>query len=461
MLADSDLSDEEEQAPYAYWETKSILELHGAPPPPRSDGAAGLAPPPPARRSSQRSGAPSPSLAVTANGTPKIKRTTTNASLPSPSGSGNLLAAPEDAKALRQKKRRKAAAGKRRAAAAQPEPSGEPFDAKTLEVLSQLAKKMQARAAGNGSPALGRTRAASVAAGSMSKAAQPVKEATGSPVRQATTTNLPAAVTTPLRRTPARTARQQPVQTLLNLSATKAGQARNSPRGSIRKQTPAPVAVSSPVRGAVPPPAAIAQARDVPQPEAPYVGMKKKAEEKEEDNYFDDEDDFAFEAALSQLDVDSLQPTPPPPPPALAPALALATSPATTLQLTETLRADSYDHKPSTTKRAAPILQKAQSMPAAAGSTRSTTASVPPPRSNVCRTTSAPPPLPRVVKLPPAVVSKPPPPPPCSKTARPGGPTPLSAVERSALEELARKEVAALADLDGVDLWDDEDDEPF
>lgn len=162
MLAYSDLS-EEEEAPYAYWETKSILELHGAPPPPRVE-AATLAPLAPPRRPSQRSGAPSPSLAVTANGTPKLKRTTTNASLPSPSGSAILA---DDAKALRQQKRRKPTAGKkRRAAAAQPEPSSEPFDAKTLEALSQLARKIQARATGHGSPALGRTRAASVAAAS-------------------------------------------------------------------------------------------------------------------------------------------------------------------------------------------------------------------------------------------------------------------------------------------------------
>lgn len=160
MLAYSDVS-EEEEAPYAYWETKSILELHGAPPPPRVE-AATLAPLPP-RRPSQRSGAPSPSLAVTANGTPKLKRTTTNASLPSPSGSGILN---DDAKALRQqKKRRKATAGKKRraAATAQPEPSSEPFDAKTLEALSQLAKRIHARATGHGSPALSRTRASSVA----------------------------------------------------------------------------------------------------------------------------------------------------------------------------------------------------------------------------------------------------------------------------------------------------------
>lgn len=152
MLADSDWSEEEEQAPYAYWETKSILELHGAPP---------------LRRPSQRSTAPSPSLAVTANGTPKLKRTTANASLPSPSASASFL---DDAKALRQKKRRRAAAGKKRraavTAAAQPEPSGEPFDAQTLEVLNQLAKKIQARSAGHGSPVPGRTRASSLAAGS-------------------------------------------------------------------------------------------------------------------------------------------------------------------------------------------------------------------------------------------------------------------------------------------------------
>ncbi|TKA52357.1 hypothetical protein B0A53_04826 [Rhodotorula sp. CCFEE 5036] len=447
MLAYSDLS-EEEEAPYAYWETKSILELHGAPPPPRVE-AATLAPLAPPRRPSQRSGAPSPSLAVTANGTPKLKRTTTNASLPSPSGSAILA---DDAKALRQKKRRKPTAGKkRRAAAAQPEPSSEPFDAKTLEALSQLARKIQARATGHGSPALGRTRAASVAAASAAghASAAPVpKPTTRSPLRQATITIDPPdrVATTPLRQTPARAARTKPAgQTLLNLSATKAGRTRNSPSAGVGKSPAAKSATASPARRPPPPsppvPAAVKPAAITPIKPLPV----SKVEEEEED-YFDD-DDFSFEAALSQLDVDSLLPNGPPP----------AAPVPSTSQLSDTLKDDS--------PAAGGGVVVVAPMPRTSSTTRPV--SVPPPgfaaakSASTINSTSKPlKPATGQINRPIAPVGiKPSKGVPLVRTTTSGSKL-KSAAELSALQELARKEIAALAELDGVDLFGDDDD-PF
>ncbi|GAA5863142.1 hypothetical protein JCM3774_001435 [Rhodotorula dairenensis] len=485
MLADSDWS-EEDEAPYAYWETKSVLELHGAP---------RLAAPP--RRPSQRSTAPSPSLAVTANGTPKLKRTTTNASLPSPSASGADLR--DEAKALRQKKRRRAAAGKKRWAA--PEPSAEPFDAETLEVLNQLAKKIQARSAGNGSPALGRTRASSLATASGA-----TNSTARSPLRRATATSTAdIATTTPLRHTPARTARQQQqpaaaaAQTLLNLSATKATRAR-----SIAKPPSASATAGSrsPSTTATLLPTAVNASTDIPdRPVA--VASKKKQVEAEED-YFDD-DDCSFEAALSQLDVTHLVPTPSPQQPTVIAAAVPAPVPApVSSQASDTLKAE--DSAAGAATRAGPHplplppLRKAESLPAPppparAAARRSVPASS---RLNGARPVSAsPPPRPHPSATKPSTAtattstatvgvksapkaffpSQPtraqtvPVPVPVSgagAVAKPlnaslvrttSAPKLLSATERSALEALARKEMAALAELDDVDLWADDD--PF
>lgn len=168
-----DGSDDEDEGCYVVWKSTSVLETCGALLPPPSEAGS-------ARRPSERSGAPSPSFgtdsgATTATGTPKPKRTTAAASLPSPSAAS---VGGEASQALRQQKRRKApsAASRRRTAASAPIPSGEPLDARTLEMVAQLGRKIQARSVAYASPAGsgmtssgGRTRARSAALQSSSK----------------------------------------------------------------------------------------------------------------------------------------------------------------------------------------------------------------------------------------------------------------------------------------------------
>jgi hypothetical protein len=193
-----------------------------------------------------------------------------------------------------------------------------------------------------------------------------------------------------------------------------------------------------------------------------------KVEEEEED-YFDD-DDFSFEAALSQLDVDSLLPNGPPP----------AAPVPSTSQLSDTLKDDSPAAgggvvvvAPMPVRAPPPLLQKAESMPCARPPppqrTSSTTrpVSVPPPgfaaakSASTINSTSKPlKPATGQINRPIAPVGiKPSKGVPLVRTTTSGSKL-KSAAELSALQELARKEIAALAELDGVDLFGDDDD-PF
>lgn len=140
MLDFSDHVSEDEGC-YVFWETKSILASTASAP-----AQTGTSSPRP--RASQRSGAPSPSLGVTSNGTPKPKRTTTVASLPSPSGSTSGATN----RPARLRKRRKALDRRKGGS----DSSSQPLDARTLQMVSQLAMKVNARAAGLTSPAMPR-----------------------------------------------------------------------------------------------------------------------------------------------------------------------------------------------------------------------------------------------------------------------------------------------------------------
>lgn len=233
-------------------------------------------------------------------------------------------------------------------------------------------------------------------------------------------------------------------------------------------ESPTSKIAASPSRPQPPPPPVPALVKPAKaDPIKPLPVSKFDEEEEEEEDYFDD-DDLSFEAALSQLDVDSLLPNGPPPSIDNSRA-ALVPS---TSQFSETLKDDSPSvgvaPMPACTP---PLLQKAESMPSAAGGPLQRTC-------NVTRPVSAPPPGLATAKSAITVKS-------ASKSLkpvtgqmiRPGAPVgvkppkeiPLvrtasgsklkSAAELSALEELARKEIAALAELDDVDLFGDDD--PF
>ena len=186
----------------------------------------------------------------------------------------------------------------------------------------------------------------------------------------------------------------------------------------------------------------------------------------EEEDYFD-EDDFSFEAALSQLDVDSLLPNGHPP----AIVASRAAPMPSTSQLSHTLKEDSPGggSVAPMPARASPLLQKAESLPSARPPpprANSTTrpASVPPPgiatAKSVTTIKSASKPLKpatgQIIRPVVPVAPKQPKGVPLVRTT--SGSKLKSAAELSALEELARKEIAALAELDGVDLFDDDDD---
>lgn len=304
--------------------------------------------------------------------------------------------------------------------------------------------------------------------------------------------------TTPLRLTSARKARQQQpaAQTLLNLSATKFNVGKTSPRGTTFGKLPpvdANVNLSPSTTAAAVP--ATAEATMVAHNSPATVPAEKKEVSEAEEDYFDD-DDFSFEAALSQLDVSHLVPTPSHPH-----AQVAAASPALpSSQASETLQANSYGTEAAATAtRAVPLppLRKAESTPVR----RHTP---PPPRPHGARPVSVPPP-PRpphvttesshtatattaamAAAAPSAAAIKPtpkpslPPNPNRARTVPAAAPATkppgvraalvrttsasklLSASERSALDELAQKEMAALAELDDVDLWNDaDDDDPF
>lgn len=235
-------------------------------------------------------------------------------------------------------------------------------------------------------------------------------------------------------------------------------------------KSPLAKSAASPARRPPPPPP------PVPAPVKPAAITPIKpltvSKVEEEEDYFDD-DDFSFEAALSQLDVDSLLPNGPPP--AIVVASRAAPIPSTS-QLSDTLKDDSPGGvvAPSTKRplaRAPPLLQKAESMPSARPPP-------PPQRANsTTRPVAAPPPGIDTAKAVTTIKSTSKPLKPAGQISRPVAPTgvkppkgvplvrtmsgckPKSAAELSALEELARKEIAALAELDGVDLFGDDD--PF
>ncbi|BGP10815.1 hypothetical protein JCM10049v2_006708 [Rhodotorula toruloides] len=299
MLDYSDHESEEEGC-YVFWETKSILaSTASAPAQPGSSS--------PRPRASQRSGAPSPSLGVTSNGTPEPKRTTTLASLPSPSGSTSGTTE----RPARLRKRRKALDRRKGGT----DSSSQPLDARTLQMVSQLAMKVNARAAGLSSPAVPRQAVkasegldslASPKGKGKAREVLPVKR---EPLRPSPNTNALTGTTSPLRRTPARASRS--VQGTLGMSASKVSATKSSPR---RTAKPLPtVAIQHQSPAVVP---------------AQQDSLTNDADD--EESFFDDLDD-TFELALSQLDETAVAPTPPsslgassrkPALPILAPTLA-------------------------------------------------------------------------------------------------------------------------------------------
>ncbi|GAA5881331.1 hypothetical protein JCM1840_006761 [Sporobolomyces johnsonii] len=257
-------SESEEEGCYVYWETKPILPV----------------PSPTTReRTSQRSGAPSPSLAVASNGTPKPKRTTAVASLPSPSAPASL-----QGRAPRVRKKRKAI---ERRNTAQELPS-QPMDARTLQMVSQLAMKVNARSQpGYSSPALLEKRSQNVRAATMA-----VTDSKGKgkmvegnlrppiePLRPPPNCASSSRTTTPLRRSVAHTPQT------LRLSSTKP---------SLTK--PFPFAASSAVKPAPAVPTSTRARTGLSEP-----SVLTSAEDDDED-YFDDVNDTSFELALSQFD---------------------------------------------------------------------------------------------------------------------------------------------------------------
>ncbi|BGP34793.1 hypothetical protein JCM10296v2_006616 [Rhodotorula toruloides] len=276
MLDYSDHESEEEGC-YVFWETKSILASTAS-----AQAQPGTSSPRP--RASQRSGAPSPSLGVT---TPKPKRTTTLASLPSPSGSTSGATS----RPVRLRKRRKALDRRKGGS----DSSSQPLDARTLQMVSQLAMKVNARAAGLSSPAVSR-QSVKTSEGTDSLASpkgkgkeREVVAETREPLRPSPNTNALPGTTSPLRRTPARAFRS--VQGTLGMSASKAAATKSSPQ---RATKPLPTVVLQPQ-----PPTTVSVQHD---------SLTNDADD--EESFFDDVDD-TFELALSQLDETAVAPTPP------------------------------------------------------------------------------------------------------------------------------------------------------
>ncbi|BGP27103.1 proteophosphoglycan 5 [Rhodotorula toruloides] len=288
MLGYSDHESEEEGC-YVFWETKSILA--GTASAPAQPGTSSPRP-----RVSQRSGAPSPSLGVTSNGTPKPKRTTTVASLPSPSGSTSGATT----RPARLQKRRKALDRRKGGS----DSSSQPLDARTLQMVSQLAMKVNARAAGLSSPVVPRQ---PVKAGEGVEALASPREkgkerevAKREPLLPSTSTNALSGTTSPLRRTPARASRS--VQGALGMSASKPVATKSSPRRATKPLPPVAIQPQPPAVIPVPhtqPPAVVP---------VPHDSLTNDADD--EESFFDDLDD-TFELALSQLDETAVAPTPP------------------------------------------------------------------------------------------------------------------------------------------------------
>ncbi|GAA5886258.1 hypothetical protein JCM6882_001583 [Rhodosporidiobolus microsporus] len=400
MFSTETPSDSEEEGCYVFWETKSIL----APVPGSSSG--------PSRAS--RSDAPSPSLGCTSTGTPKAKRTTSLASLPSPSGSTSLTARP-----LRQRKKRKAL-GRRDGAQ---QASSQPLDAHTLRMVSQLAMKVNARAAGLASPVVTRSAvaAATPSADAKGKGKEVEERTSERPAREPLRPSTSGS-NTPLRRPPARSP-----QNLLTLStaSTKSSLSKSSDPSSVSK-------LSLPI----PPP-----------PPLLRTTSTTTLEEEDEDSYFDEGD--SFEIALSQLDESLVTASPPlvslpaaeapvkppPKPAAFKPAAARLPSIAPVRSSPRLARQAAASERTSAT--------------AAASRTTST-------RLHLAAPTAAPPPRPAP---PPRAPSLRPPVPPSSSQSASNVKTrgTLSAAKQREMEELARREVEALEALGGAGEWSDED----
>ncbi|GAA5950216.1 hypothetical protein JCM21900_003512 [Sporobolomyces salmonicolor] len=257
FAASPSASESEEEGCYVYWETKPILPI----------------PSPTTReRTSQRSGAPSPSLAVVSNGTPKPKRTTVAAALPSPSAPVS-----SQERAPRVRKKRKAF---ERRNTAQELPSL-PMDARTLQMVSQLAMKVNARSQpGYNSPALLEKQSIAVTdskgKGKMVKGSlRPPIEPLRPPPNGASSSRT----TTPLRRPVAHSPQT------LRLSSTKPSLTKPSTLASF---------------SAVKPPSALPTFTRAP------TGLSEPSvlpsADDDDDDYFDDLNDTSFELALSQFD---------------------------------------------------------------------------------------------------------------------------------------------------------------
>ncbi|POY75954.1 hypothetical protein BMF94_1038 [Rhodotorula taiwanensis] len=330
---DDHLDDERDRGCYVVWKSTSVLEAYPA-----------LVAPPP-QPVLHRSGAPEPSLAT--GTTPRTKRTTTNAALPSPtavlvddsespegppgaSTSASASSSSRQAKKRRNMSSRRAAVAARQAMATA---AAEPLDARTLEMVSQLGKKLQARTAAATTPrqpSTGLRVTPSASGGTSSVSGRRDPSNTGPPTRSGSavaparsplrqsmlSTNASTAQgSTPLRQTPARMARQQ--QQTLSLSATKANLFATAKTGSSSRSKasvviPDPKAHSPEVL--VPPTptyrsttlasAAGNQTRiGTVQPSRPAVAIEDDVD------YF--EGDESFELALSQLDERLLVPSPP------------------------------------------------------------------------------------------------------------------------------------------------------
>ncbi|GAA5824921.1 hypothetical protein JCM11251_005393 [Rhodosporidiobolus azoricus] len=407
MFSQGANSESEDEGCYVFWETKSILA-------PVSGSSDGL-------NRGSRSDAPSPSFGSTSHGTPKAKRTTSFASLPSPSGSTTSTARP-----LRLRKKRKAL---RRGSGA-PEASSQPLDAHTLRMVSQLAMKVNARAAGLISPVVTRGEEAAVTPSAAGKGkGKELDVATEEKPARVALRPVTNGSNTPLRSPPARSP-----QTLLTLSTT-------STKSSLSKSSLSSSATKPPL----PPP---------PLPPLHRQTSASTVDEEDEDSYFEEGDSFDF--ALSQLDESVITASPP-----VEVKSETKITPAPKPAISAAPRQSAARLRPIAPIRSSPRL--ARQLTKVNGDAH------PPgpvglPRTSFCPTRAAPPS--RTVTTTPALRPAPPRAPSTRHSATPSSSQSgsnvrtrgtLSAAKQREMEELARKEVEALEALGGAGEWSDED----
>ncbi|GAA6043084.1 hypothetical protein JCM8097_008414 [Rhodosporidiobolus ruineniae] len=430
MFSPTASDSEEDEGCYVFWETPSIL-----PPAPRAPSHAAAA----AKTRSQRSDeAPSPSLGphhAQPNGTPKgPKRTSSAATLPSPSGSTLSIPSARPVPALRQKKKRRNGTG------GQEQPASQPLDARTLRMVSQLAMKVNAREAGVKSPAVARGTGRTAVGDGKGKGRDGL-EVTERTSREPLRPSLNRPADSPLRRPSSRSP-----QTLLTASST-------SSKPSLTKPSPLSATSSKPLS------ASSSSALRPPLLRGPSASTTVVDED--EDSYFDADDD-SFELALSQLDPDSL-PLPPAPlkaaaPPSRAPPAARLAAPSVPLRSSPRLARQAAGGGSSASRQAAPPPSRPAALPACRPAPLASrpTSLAPSSRSSDLSRLSRPVPPKPVPAKPTSAAPSPPAPRPALVLRTHSHPS-SSQQERRELEALAKRELEALAADGGLGGWSDDE----